>query len=41
MRLKTNQLSRLRVHFFGIIDLRSHGLFAPKETKNPKMDFLP
>ena len=34
----------LRVRFFGkiqnwIIDLRSHGYFAPKETKNPKMDF--
>ena len=30
--------------FFGkiqnwIIDLRSHGYFAHKETKNPKMDF--
>ncbi len=22
------------------IDLRSHGHFAPKETKNPKMDFF-
>ena len=35
---------RPRVRFFGkiqnwIIDLRSHGYFAPKETKNPKMDF--
>ena len=36
--------AHLRVRFFGkiqnwIIDLRSHGYFAPKETKNPKMDF--
>ena len=36
--------TNLRVRFFGkiqnwIIDLRSHGYFAPKETKNPKMDF--
>ena len=35
---------KIRVRFFGkiqnwIIDLRSHGYFAPKETKNPKMDF--
>ena len=36
---------RVRVRFFGkipnrIVDVRSHGYFAPKVTKNPKMDYF-